>query len=263
MTSTLEENDNQDTEEDFMLTEYDHDAFVYKIRKKDKKRKSNKKIYPSMIVPKLRYEIKTKIKENSDKNLLENIHSQFRGKLKISHIKKELRNISCCEQIKKQKDNNIEERLHKLGLKRLNTYPAYNISQRFLIPTYDNFSTIHNHKYALKSEDASKLSLEKQKVRLIMALQYRDITPEDYELLLHLDNSVSPRVATKDTLNTLEAVTVKNNEMMEHCIICVEDIRIEEKVIQLPKCQHIFHELCIVTWLTNASDKCPFDNICV
>lgn len=46
------------------------------------------------------------------------------------------------------------------------------------------------------------------------------------------------------------------NTMSDSCSICLEPMKIREKVIVMPHCGHMFHRNCIVTWLSR-SPVCP------
>lgn len=52
-----------------------------------------------------------------------------------------------------------------------------------------------------------------------------------------------------------EKVKEKNNEDGVRCAICLEDFEPKEEVVLTP-CNHMFHEDCIVTWLTSKG-QCP------
>jgi RING-H2 zinc finger protein RHA1 len=44
------------------------------------------------------------------------------------------------------------------------------------------------------------------------------------------------------------------------CSICSDDFTIISTIIDLPKCNHIFHRRCIGRWLTEFKNKCPLCN---
>lgn len=46
------------------------------------------------------------------------------------------------------------------------------------------------------------------------------------------------------------------DENNRECCICLEDNKLDEKVVRLP-CAHIFHASCIIDWLGNHSCTCP------
>ncbi|CAL9071501.1 unnamed protein product [Musa textilis] len=43
----------------------------------------------------------------------------------------------------------------------------------------------------------------------------------------------------------------------ESCVICLEDFVGGEKLWELPRCKHRFHEKCIREWLLQPSNTCP------
>ena len=42
----------------------------------------------------------------------------------------------------------------------------------------------------------------------------------------------------------------------DECSICLETFKEDENIIQL-KCNHIFHNKCLETWLSHYNNKCP------
>jgi len=83
----------------------------------------------------------------------------------------------------------------------------------------------------------------------------RELTPEDYELLLSLDNTVSKKtVQTGKVESFKEKVITEATE--ELCSVCMCTYEKGEKTKVLP-CTHFFHVDCIVPWLTNHSQTCP------
>ena len=180
-----------------------------------------------------------------------------------------------------QKEN-IGKRLDKEGLKKF----GYDIYDRRADPlpqnrkkhsyqSKKNYSTSHGSsrrrrhhedhpaalKYELKSSnmpDGTGTHLDK-----IIDLQHRDLTPEDYELLLLLDESVAPKTVSENLLQSLAVVTVEAAEAVgELCSICMEVYLASQTVKKLP-CTHFFHEQCIDMWLSNSSLNCPLDGLAV
>nr|GEU31696.1 hypothetical protein [Tanacetum cinerariifolium] len=41
------------------------------------------------------------------------------------------------------------------------------------------------------------------------------------------------------------------------CPICIEEFLGQQKIIQLTKCKHIFHNKCILAWLSKNNRTCP------
>ncbi|EDQ90473.1 uncharacterized protein MONBRDRAFT_7117 [Monosiga brevicollis MX1] len=101
--------------------------------------------------------------------------------------------------------------------------------------------------------------------KLLQDLQYRDITPEDYELLLELDEQLPKTTADPALLAGL--VVVSFAALSDHasskpidCSICMEAYTDSSAVVALPACHHVYHEACIRTWLEAYGAKCPLDN---
>jgi len=99
---------------------------------------------------------------------------------------------------------------------------------------------------------------------MIMDLQHRDITPEDYETLRRLDSSVQPKTISLEKLEcacprwTVPATRSATSQgaSKELCCICLEHFACGDQLRRLP-CRHTFHSNCIVEWLTTSSDICP------
>ena len=97
----------------------------------------------------------------------------------------------------------------------------------------------------------------------LIDLQHRDLTPEDYELLLMLDDSIAPKTVSESLLRSLVVMKVEEAKTVgELCSICMELYQASQTVKQLP-CTHIFHEDCIDMWLSNSSPNCPLDGLAV
>lgn len=94
-------------------------------------------------------------------------------------------------------------------------------------------------------------------------LMSRDLTPEDYELLLLLDQGIEKpgrrKLASNDVAK-LPAAPHGGAWVGETCSICLEDMLQNEDVRALP-CGHCFHFECIEHWLTSASATCPIDSL--
>ena len=96
----------------------------------------------------------------------------------------------------------------------------------------------------------------------IINLQHRDLGPEDYELLLQLDEAVAPKTVSRMLLDSIGIVTVDVAGILngEVCTICMELYQTSQKVKTLP-CEHTFHADCIDLWLSTASQTCPLDGL--
>ena len=94
-------------------------------------------------------------------------------------------------------------------------------------------------------------------VNLLIELQDREITPEDYDLLVQLDCSVKPKTLSKAKIDSLRSDNVIN-AADDICSICIEDY-ISGDVRRFLACDHHFHDHCIRTWLSTTSNRCPID----
>ncbi|XP_001636306.2 uncharacterized protein LOC5516273 [Nematostella vectensis] len=216
---------------------------------------------------------KTKRKHNlrkfckniTDKNELK---SQVK-KTKISNrayfaaCKKELRRKANEAENAENKKKNIE-----LKLKQKNTprkwpegMPPYRDIHVKYIPCKkrDNHSgKIYNDEhFVLRRDNADKLG--DALISQLMTLQDREITPNDFDLLLQLDNFVEVKTVPKHIIDGLQCVTV-NEGIDDVCLICMEEYAVGDSMKYLP-CRHNFHSACIRTWLTYTSCKCPLDGL--
>lgn len=96
-------------------------------------------------------------------------------------------------------------------------------------------------------------------VATLLDLQNRELTPEDYELLLLLDESVEKKKVSKDTFKSFDAA-VLTEDLPVDCPICMSPMSAGEKVTTLP-CSHQYHTPCIEQWLTMSSPNCPLDGL--
>lgn len=94
-------------------------------------------------------------------------------------------------------------------------------------------------------------------INLLIELQNREITPEDYDLLSQLDCSVKPKTLSKATIDSLQSDNV-TSALDDVCSICIEDY-IPGDLRKFLPCGHHFHGHCITTWLSTTSDRCPID----
>jgi len=92
---------------------------------------------------------------------------------------------------------------------------------------------------------------------LIHMLQYRDLDPEDFELLRSLDETSAPKPegAVQLKLNALPKVEAWKCQSRT-CWICLENNAPDTLVTRLP-CDHAFCTQCIQTWVTKCKSNCP------
>ena len=92
-------------------------------------------------------------------------------------------------------------------------------------------------------------------------LLFREITPEDYDLLLLLDEGVQRPTAGQSCVDALPLVCPR--EASGRCAVCfdalgeeADEITEDRDVRRLP-CSHLFHHGCIARWLGERSRSCP------
>jgi len=94
-------------------------------------------------------------------------------------------------------------------------------------------------------------------------LQNRELTPEDYELLLALDTSVPKKTLSLSKIDEIAPKKSVSSDILDlelNCVICFSEFEENCNVRTLP-CGHIFHADCIENWLGNSSVNCPVDNL--
>jgi len=85
----------------------------------------------------------------------------------------------------------------------------------------------------------------------------RDLTPEDYELLLRLDEAVEKKTVKQETLTTLAERKIEDEGLLsEICTVCMFNYEMGDNVKELP-CKHFFHVDCIVPYLSSYGQACP------
>lgn len=129
---------------------------------------------------------------------------------------------------------------------------------KLAVPVYKP-APVQNLRYALQSSNAAQ-ELETDLVSLLINLQHRDLTPEDYEVLLRLDDTVAPKTIDKSVLDTLKTDTVTETAVGDMCAVCMEPYELGQTRKHLP-CAHVFHAKCIDMWLENSSRNCPIDGL--
>lgn len=96
-------------------------------------------------------------------------------------------------------------------------------------------------------------------VNVLLDLQNRELTPEDYELLLLLDETVEKKKVSKDTFSSYPQ-TILEADLHHDCPVCMSPMAKGEKITTLP-CSHQYHTPCIEQWLTMSSPNCPLDGL--
>mmetsp|Transcript_27646 Transcript_27646/g.54240 ORF Transcript_27646/g.54240 Transcript_27646/m.54240 type:complete len:247 (-) Transcript_27646:113-853(-) len=89
-------------------------------------------------------------------------------------------------------------------------------------------------------------------------LMTREICPEDYELLLLLDDGVKKnRTLSAGAAAALPQAPAGGSWLGEECRICLCAFEQGEDVRLLPSCGHTFHAPCVEQWLSSSRAACP------
>mmetsp|Transcript_117931 Transcript_117931/g.263675 ORF Transcript_117931/g.263675 Transcript_117931/m.263675 type:complete len:208 (-) Transcript_117931:130-753(-) len=91
-------------------------------------------------------------------------------------------------------------------------------------------------------------------------LLYRDITPEDYDMLLKLDEMIPKKTASVEALDRLQSVASPDRRH-EACGVCLAPFEAGDDVVAVPcPACHEFHRDCVSRWLTQCKNSCPVDH---
>lgn len=94
-----------------------------------------------------------------------------------------------------------------------------------------------------------------------MELMYRELGPEDFELLSKLDETVPRRnTVQRDSVDQLPHVSAETLEVGDTCGVCLSEFDLTERTVKLP-CGHPFHAKCISKWLTQFKNSCPLCSV--
>jgi len=99
----------------------------------------------------------------------------------------------------------------------------------------------------------------------VQALQGRELSPEDYELLLQLDEMVPNKTLEADAVEGLlvkeesaeAGAKAQQSFTPVDCGVCLSEVETVAELVRLP-CTHAFHEVCVTKWLTKYGTTCPF-----
>jgi len=83
----------------------------------------------------------------------------------------------------------------------------------------------------------------------------RDITPDDYEMLLQLDETVERPTVSQEGVKRLPLAR-EEAFAGENCAVCLLAFEPSDAV-NILACRHLFHQDCIAKWLTERCRSCP------
>lgn len=124
-------------------------------------------------------------------------------------------------------------------------------------PRYLSVTQEREYQDALRQSTDSVLPATGISLQQIMDMLNRELTPEDYELLLRLDETVEKKTVTQETITTLKETKIESEEhLQEVCTVCMFNYEMGDPVKYLP-CNHFFHVDCIVPYLSSYGQACP------
>ena len=179
------------------------------------------------------------------------------GRKKATRVKfykctKQMSRDENCREQNLERKANIEKRLRKLGLKRLRETEWW----KYASEAGNHRDHPATKKFELREENVP--TEMNDMANFLLSLQFREVTPEDYELLLRLDESVPTKTVSDRKLASLREDSTTEEHVYESCGVCMENYEVGQTRKILP-CQHAFHSNCIETWLGQSSNKCPLD----
>lgn len=90
----------------------------------------------------------------------------------------------------------------------------------------------------------------------VIGIMYRDLSPEDFDMLNKLDERVPKRNIVQRNLVDRLPVCLAADCGCSECGVCLAELDPNARVVQLP-CRHAFHSTCISKWLTQCKNTCP------
>lgn len=113
-----------------------------------------------------------------------------------------------------------------------------------------------------------------QRAQSMLALQRRELRPEDYDLLGQLDDSIEHVTLSSEQLKLFPVESFQSPGILgsdpaatqvplsgEGCSICLFDFEDGDELRKLLPCGHRFHRACIDQWLLKSSTTCPIDKM--
>ncbi|CAF1540246.1 unnamed protein product [Rotaria magnacalcarata] len=126
---------------------------------------------------------------------------------------------------------------------------------------YDNVVNYRFQDYTINEYNIQNQSqLNDDLITVLLEMQNRDLSSNDYEILLRLDERIQRRTIGKNILDTFSTIDVNVTHLNELCTICMETFILGQQMKSLP-CTHRFHLDCIETYLEKFSIQCPLDNL--
>jgi len=106
---------------------------------------------------------------------------------------------------------------------------------------------------------AQELSISPDEVRLLREIEYREITPDDFDLLTRLRSQPTlDRAVHRKLMERSFVMAAGHGRDAESCAVCLEAMEVGDELCSLP-CHsfHTFHAQCLDTWLSVGAAHCP------
>ncbi|XP_033103223.1 uncharacterized protein LOC117106015 isoform X2 [Anneissia japonica] len=138
----------------------------------------------------------------------------------------------------------------------------------FLTPTHRDHAFQFRQKPSQRWRPAPRCSDAALPQAVIGDMENRELTDNDYEMLLQLDNETAhaPSTVPESFIKSLPSEMVRNGSGLlapgSQCRVCLRAYIVGERVRRLP-CQHKFHAVCIDPWLLHQRSTCPIDGATV
>ncbi|KAH9492441.1 E3 ubiquitin-protein ligase Zswim2 [Bulinus truncatus] len=153
---------------------------------------------------------------------------------------------------------------------RCSVCPTYFMCQKcFNLPVHTNHSFQFRQKCNQKWKSALRTLGSSLPPALVNDLMRREITDNDYDMLLQLErNSENTELSnlTESSLQALPLEKVREGGPLlalgSQCRICLRGFSVGQLVRKLP-CKHKFHKDCIDSWLLHSHPTCPIDGLSV
>lgn len=105
------------------------------------------------------------------------------------------------------------------------------------------------------------MNIKKRKPRLDLTVpKHIVLSKKDESGENHIAQYSSPRESEKCQLEFVDchlSCNLQISSQSTDCVVCCDELKISEKVLQIPGCGHIFHEECALTWL-KLHNTCPY-----
>ncbi|XP_055901014.1 E3 ubiquitin-protein ligase Zswim2-like isoform X2 [Biomphalaria glabrata] len=151
---------------------------------------------------------------------------------------------------------------------RCSVCPTYYMCQRcFNLPVHTNHAFQFRQKCNQKWKSALRTLGSSLPPAIVNDLVHREITENDYDMLLQLErNSENTELSnlTEETIQALPLEKVREGGPLlalgSQCRVCLRGFSLGQLVRRLP-CKHKFHKDCIDSWLLHSHPTCPIDGL--